>query len=490
MTHYEVLVIGAGASGIGAAIKLQEAGVTDFAVLEKSAALGGTWRDNTYPGCACDVPSALYSYSFAPNPGWTRAFAGQPEIRAYLERTAREHGVVPFIKFGTEVLEARWDGTNGTWRLRTTRGDFSATSLIAAAGPWHEPNMPDVPGLDTFDGPVFHSSRWDHDVDLAGKRVGVIGTGASAVQFVPEIAPSVARLELFQRTPQWVLPKPDHYVSHAERLALDKVPGLRRGLRGSEYASMEAVGYAFRHPRLQPVLKGIGRAHIAAHIRDRDLRRKLTPDWAVGCNRLLVSNNYYPALARPNVNLHATALTEARGNVVVGADGIEAEVDVIIFGTGFRILDMPMAERVFGTAGASLSDHWQGSPQSYRGTTVAGFPNLFLVLGPSLGTATSAFVIIEAQLEYTLGALAHLRATGAASVDVREQVQDAYNARVQAALPATVFNSGGCQSYYFDSNGRNSFSWPWSTDRLLQMLSTFDAADYVVRSREHQDVSV
>jgi cation diffusion facilitator CzcD-associated flavoprotein CzcO len=487
LTEYEVIVIGAGASGIGAAIKLREAGITNFVVLEKADNVGGTWRDNTYPGCASDVPSMLYSYSFAPNPGWTRAFAGQPEIQDYLVRTARERGVLPYVRFGVEVHEVRWDDAAARWHLQTHDGPMSAQSVIAAAGPWHEPNLPDFPGIDTFGGEVFHSARWNHDVHLTGKRVAVVGTGASAVQFVPQIAPRVERLHLFQRTPQWVLPKPDASMPRALRLAM-RAPGVRNAVRAGQYQSFEGAGFAFRHPSLQPLLKTIGKANIRRGVKDPELRRTLTPTWGVGCKRLLMSNDYYPALNRLNVDVHATAVREIRGNVVVGADGTEAEADVLIFGTGFKILDMPVAGRILDADGRSLADHWEGSPQAYLGTTVAGFPNLYLILGPSLGTATSAFVVIEAQLNYVVQALAHLRATRAAALEVRANVQDAYNAEVQAALPGTVYNSGGCSSYYFDRNGRNSFSWPWSTNRMLGLLRRFRPADYQVRRTTEQRI--
>ena len=478
--EHEVVVIGAGASGIGAAVRLIQRGVRDFVVLEKGNALGGTWRDNTYPGCGCDVPSRLYSYTFAPNPEWTRVFARQPEILAYLRDTADRFGVAGHLRLGVEVREARWDATAARWRLSTSDGEFTARSIIAAAGPWHEPNLPGIPGLDGFDGPVFHSSRWDHDVDLTGKRVAVVGSGASAVQFVPAIAPAVQRLHLFQRTPQWVLPKPDHHIPRLERRLLRR-PRALAALRGLEYRALEALGYAFRHRRTQPLLRAIATTHIRAAIRDPELRRKVTPDYPVGCTRPLVSNDYYPALTRPGVEVHATGVAEVRGNTVIAADGTAAEVDAIILGTGFRILDLPVAGRILDADGASLADHWQGSPQAYLGTTVAGFPNLFLVLGPSLGTVNSAFVIIEAQLTHIMGALRQLRT--AATVEVRRQVQDAFNARVQAALPATAYQAGGCRSYYIDANGRNSFSWPWATDRMIELLGRFDPADYRIGDR-------
>ncbi|QFU93121.1 NAD(P)/FAD-dependent oxidoreductase [Amycolatopsis sp. YIM 10] len=483
MSHFEVLVVGAGASGIGAAIRLRQAGVRDFAVLEKAAEIGGTWRDNTYPGCACDVPSALYSFSFAPNPEWTRAFAKQPEIRAYLRDTAEKYGVTEHLRFGAEVLRARWNADEHHWGLETTAGPMTARVLIAGTGPWHEPLIPDIPGLATFPGEVFHSSRWNHDYDLTGKRVAVVGTGASAVQFVPEIQPEVARLHLFQRTAQWVLPKPDHYVPKAERWLMRRFPRAQRALRRAEYAGMEALGIGFRHPWILRQVQRAGLLHLRATVRDPVLRKALTPDYTLGCKRLLMSNSYYPALTKSNVDVHATAVREVRGATVTGADGSSAEVDAIILGTGFHILDMPVADKVFDGAGRSLADHWKGSPRAYLGTTVTGFPNLFLLLGPSLGTGhTSAFMILEAQLAYTIDAVRRIRSRGWSAVDVLPRAQAAFNNEVQAALPGTVYNSGGCASYYLDENGRNSFSWPWSTARMRARIREFDPSEYKISS--------
>jgi cation diffusion facilitator CzcD-associated flavoprotein CzcO len=484
--EHEVVVIGAGASGIGAAVRLSQQGVRDFVVLEKGNAVGGTWRDNTYPGCGCDVPSRLYSYTFAPNPDWSRVFAKQPEILTYLGDTADRFGVTKHVRLGVEVLDAQWDPETARWRLSTSDGDITARAIIAAAGPWHTPNLADIPGLAEFDGPVFHSSRWDHDVDLAGKRVAVIGSGASAVQFVPAIAPAAQRLHLFQRTPQWVLPKPDHHIPEVERQLLRRRWFLN-ALRRLEYRALESLGLAFRRPRAQPLLRAIAKAHIRRAIGDPSLRRKVTPDYPVGCTRPLVSNDYYPALTRPNVAVHATGVASVRGNTVIGVDGTSAEVDAIVLGTGFRILDLPIAGRVRDADGVSLADRWLGSPQAYLGTTVAGFPNLFLVLGPSLGTVNSAFVIIEAQLTYIVDALRHLRTVD--SLDVRRPIQDAFNARVQAALPGTAYSAGSCRSYFVDANGRNSFSWPWATDRMIRLLGRFDPSDYRVGDRVREETS-
>ncbi len=478
---FAVLVVGAGPSGLGAAIRLSQAGVGDLAVLEKAGALGGTWRDNTYPGCACDVPSALYSYSFAPHPGWTRAFAGQAEIRAYLQDTAARFGVTEKIRYGVEVTRAQWNPRESRWELETSQGPYTARILVAGTGPWHEPLIPELPGLAGFPGEVFHSARWNHGYDLTGKRVAVIGTGASAVQFVPEIVPRVGRLHLFQRTAQWVLPKPDHRVPAAERFLLRRFPALQRALRAAEYGLMETLGFGFRHPWLLRQVQKIGLAHLRRSVRDPVLRKALTPDYTLGCKRLLMSNTYYRALTRSTVEVHPTAVRSISGSRVSGADGSVAEVDAIIFGTGFHILDMPVSSRVFDADGRSLDDHWKGSPQAYAGTTVAGFPNLYLLLGPSLGTGhSSAFTIVEAQLRHTVAAVTRTLRSAGTSLSVRPEVQAAFNADVQAALPGTVYQSGGCSSYYTDVNGRNSFSWPFSTGRLRSRVGEFREADYEI----------
>ncbi|MET0132973.1 MAG: NAD(P)/FAD-dependent oxidoreductase [Kibdelosporangium sp.] len=476
-----IVVIGAGASGIGAAIQLKRRGMNDFVVLEKAHEIGGTWRDNTYPGCACDVPSALYSFSFAPNPEWSRAFATQPEIRRYLTDTASRYGVREHIRCGVQVLDARWNAATSRWDLATTEGRHTAQILIAGTGPWHEPRIPDVPGLTDFPGEMFHSARWNHDYDLTGKRVAVIGTGASAVQFVPAIRPQVGTLHLFQRTAQWVLPKPDHYVSHAERWLLRNFPSVQRALRAAEYAGMEALGVGFRHPQLLRLVQKIGLLHLRYVVKDPGLRRALKPDYTLGCKRLLLSNTYYRSLTKPNVHVHPTAARTVEGRTVVGADGSRSEVDAIIFGTGFHILDMPIASRVRDAAGRTLNEIWQGSPQAYLGTSVSGFPNLFLLLGPNLGTGhTSAFTILESQLAYVMDAVQAIRRNKWSSMDVRQEIQDAYNTEVQRALRTTVYNAGGCSSYYLDSNGRNSFSWPWSTPAMTRRIRDFDPAAHQV----------
>ncbi|MFT4188252.1 MAG: NAD(P)/FAD-dependent oxidoreductase [Aeromicrobium sp.] len=490
-THHEVVIVGAGISGIATAIKLREAGVTDLAIVEKADTYGGTWRANTYPGCACDVPSALYSFSFAPKADWSRVYGKQPEILAYIDQVARAHDLPAVTEFGVEVLEAAWDDSASLWRIDTNVGARTARFVVAAAGPWNEPNIPDIPGLADFEGEVFHSARWNHDYDLTGKRVAVIGSGASAVQFVPEIRKEAERVHLFQRTAHWVLPKPDYTAPGVQKWALGRLPLVNKVVQTVEYGILEGVGAAFHRPKpLMQALQGVGQAYLRTVVRDKKLRAKLTPDYMMGCKRILFSNSYLQALTKPNVDVHATAVEHIRGSTVVGADGTSAEVDAIIIGTGFHILDMPVANRVRGSDGRTLDDHWQGSPEAYLGTVVSGFPNAFIVLGPSLGTAhSSAFSIAEAQVEFIARAVSQAREQGWASLEVSADAQAAYVAEVQAALPGTAYNLSQCHSYYIDRNGRNSFSWPWSTTELTRRVSRFDPSVFEIVRSESVELS-
>jgi cation diffusion facilitator CzcD-associated flavoprotein CzcO len=476
----DALIVGGGFSGLGAAIKLRQEGFTDFVLLEKAGRLGGTWRDNTYPGCACDVLSTLYSYSFAPSSEWQRAFGRQPEILDYLERVAREHGVYDDVRLNTEVLGADWNATRSRWIVQTTAGQFSARLLVSGAGPLHEPVIPALPGLSDFKGHVFHSARWDHDHDLTGKRVAVVGTGASAIQFVPEIQPRVARLHLFQRTAPWVLPKPDRVIHPFERALFRHVPQAQRALRGVLYGASELVQLAQRRPRLMRRLQRVGLGHLNRQVPDPVLRASLTPRFALGCKRILLSNVYYPALVAPNVEVIPAAVAEVREHSVVGADGVEREVDTIIFGTGFHVTDPPISSLLRGVDGKLMSEVWRGSPQAYLGTTVAGFPNFFMLIGPNLGNGHgSAMTIIEAQVGYLVEALRAMEHRGVQSIDVRREVQEAYNTDVQRALAGTVWNAGGCSSYYLDVNGRNSAIYPWTTIDMRRRMRRFDAASYL-----------
>lgn len=350
--HVRVAVIGSGFGGLGAAVRLRREGVTDFVVLERAGAVGGTWRDNSYPGCACDVPSHLYSFSFAPNADWPRTFSGQEHIREYLERVADTFRLRPHIRFDHEVTQARWDTEKLWWEVETSQGTLTADVVISATGPLSDPKMPDIKGLDAFPGKVFHSARWDHDYDLRGKRVAVIGTGASAIQIVPAIQRDVAQLTLFQRTPPWVMPRADRAITGAERWLHRQLPFTTQARRGLLWGIRELQVQAFtKRPNELGLVEQLAKRNIHRSIKDPALRAKLTPNYRIGCKRILLSNAYYPALAQPNVDVVASGLSEIRGSTLVATDGSEVEVDAIVFSTGFHVTDMPIADRVVGAEG-------------------------------------------------------------------------------------------------------------------------------------------
>ncbi|WP_372412365.1 flavin-containing monooxygenase [Streptomyces luteireticuli] len=441
MHEAEVLVTGAGLSGVAAAIALRRAGFDGVVVLEKSARLGGTWRDNTYPGCGCDVPSVLYEYSFAPH-SWSRCFAAQPEILAYLETTAAAHGADKAIRYGTEVLGGRWDPDAHRWTLRTTSGTWKARAVVVATGPWHRPRYPDVPGLDGFPGPVFHSARWDHSTDLTGRHIAVVGTGASTVQFLPEIQPRAARVDVFQSTADWVLPKPDYTLSPGAHRFLKRHPAAHRALRGLHHWTQEAVGVPLRHPWMLPPLEAVTRRHLRTSVPDPALRRALTPRHRLGGRRLIASDTYYPALTRSNVHLYPTRVTEVQGSDVIGADGTRTRADLIVLATGFHIGDLPLAHRLHGADGATLTQTWSQGRRAYLGTSVSGYPNLFLLLGPNLLTGHTAVpTVLEAQLRFITTALTHLRADGHTAMDVRAEAEATHHTALHAALQTTVYNT-------------------------------------------------
>jgi cation diffusion facilitator CzcD-associated flavoprotein CzcO len=473
-----VAIVGGGLSGLGATVMLRRAGIGDVVVFERAGEVGGTWRDNTYPGCACDVPSALYSFSFAPNPAWGRLYAGQPEIQQYAREIAHAHGVLEHVVTGADVLGAAWDDAAQRWRIRTSRGDWTARALISATGPWSEPVLPDVPGLDTFAGELFHSSRWNHELDLTGRSVAVIGTGASAVQFVPRIQPAVERLTVYQRTAQWVLPKADRGITPAEQALYRLLPLTQRALREAMYYTFELAGFAERNPRAMGGFQRIARRHLERSVADPRLRAALMPDHTLGCKRILFSNDWYRALTRSNVELVPHAVTEVRPGGLVGADGAERPADTLILGTGFGITEMPIAARVTGRDGRTLDETWGGSPTGYLGTVISGFPNFFMILGPNVGNGhTSATVLIELQVQFAIDALKAMERDGIASADVRPAVQQAFNEEVQRRLRGTVWNAGGCRSYYLDRNGRNSTIFPGSTLELRRR-ARFRASEY------------
>jgi cation diffusion facilitator CzcD-associated flavoprotein CzcO len=486
MTDFRVAIVGAGFAGLGTAIRLKREGIDDFVVLERADDVGGTWQANTYPGCQCDVPSHLYSFSFALNPDWTRTYSTQPEIWDYLRDCTERFGITPHIRFGCELREASWDEDAGAWRLTTSQGELSAQVLVAGVGPLSEPKVPEIPGLDGFQGAVFHSAEWDHEHDLTGERVASVGTGASAIQFVPKIQPRVSRLHVFQRTPPWVLPHPDRPITALERRLYRRIPALQRLVRAGVYWGREmfVLGFAVNR-RLMWLPQVIARVHMRRQVRDRKLRKRLTPSYTLGCKRILPSNDWYPALTKPNVEVVTEGIREVLARSIVTTDGAEREVDTIILGTGFHVTDPPSAEHLRGRDGRTLAEMWQGSPQAYLGTSIAGFPNLFMLLGPNTGLGhTSVVFMVEAQIAHVMRCLRAMQREELQSVEVRHEVQAAFNDEIQRQMKETVWTAGGCASWYIDANGRNSTLWPEFTFSFSNRARGFDPADYVLRPRE------
>ncbi|MFD5415249.1 flavin-containing monooxygenase [Streptomyces nojiriensis] len=490
--HVRVAVIGSGFGGLGAAVRLRREGITDFVVLERADSVGGTWRDNSYPGCACDVPSHLYSFSFAPNPDWPRTFSGQPAIRAYLEHVADTFGLRPHIRLDSEVRMMRWDAEELRWEIETSAGELTADVVVSATGPLSDPKMPEIPGLAEFPGKVFHSARWDHDYDLRGKRVAMIGTGASAIQIVPAIAPEVERLTLFQRTPPWVMPRTDRSITAVERWLHRQLPFTRAARRGLLWGIRELQVSAFtKRPNQLGLIESLAKANMARSIKDPALRAKLTPSYRIGCKRILLSSEYYPALARPDVDLVASGLKEIRGSVLVAADGTEIEVDAIIFGTGFHVTDMPIADRVVGAEGQTLADAWKDGMQALRGASAAGFPNWMTIIGPNTGLGNSSMILmIESQLNYMADYLRQLRMLGGrVALGARPSAVNRWNRQVQARMERTVWNTGGCTSWYLDAQGRNTTVWPGTTGEFRRETRSVDLAEYeVLRVGERERV--
>jgi cation diffusion facilitator CzcD-associated flavoprotein CzcO len=451
----------------------------DFLVFERADDVGGTWRDNSYPGCACDVPSHLYSFSFALNPHWTDTYSGQREIWDYLRGCVERFGVGPHLRLGHEVLGMTWDGQAQRWRIQTSRGEFTARVLISSTGPFSSPSIPDIPGLARFQGTVFHSARWRHDHDLEGRRVAVVGTGASAIQLIPAIAPTVANLAVFQRTPAWVVPRPTRRITSAERAVFRHVPGAQRLVRTAIYWAREALAIGFQHPAVNRAAQRMVVRHLHRQVRDPRLRAALTPRYVLGCKRVLLSNDYYPALERDNVEVVVEQIREVRPEAIVTADGAEHPVDTIIFATGFHVTDMPTMHLIRGRGGRTLAEAWTPTMRAHLGTTVSGFPNLFLLLGPNTGLGhTSAVLMIESQLHQVIAALRHMRRAGLTAIEPSAEAQRRYTERVDAKMAGTVWMTGGCSSWYLDATGRNSTLWPGFVTAYGLRLRRFHAGDY------------
>ena len=504
MNDVKIAIIGAGFSGLGAAIKLQQNGFEDFLILDRGSDFGGTWRDNTYPGAACDVPSHLYSYSFELNPHWSRSFSKQPEIHAYINRVAAKYDLERRTRFGTEVKDTRWDEKANRWFIDTSHpehGDITvrAEIVIGAFGPLCEPRLPDVAGIDGFGGEIFHSARWNHDVDLRGKRVAVIGTGASAIQIIPELAAKVGHMDVYQRTAPWVLPRPDRPYTRFERWLFRTVPGAQRLSRTSIYLSRELVSYGLTHrPDVLRPAHVAGKANIRRGIADPAKREKVTPKFTVGCKRILLSNTYYPALGQDNVDVVTDGIDHVTPTGIVTKDGTARDVDAIVVATGFHVTDSPGFEHIFGKDGESLAQVWAREGMSgYKGSTVHGFPNMFLMVGPATGLGhTSIVFMIESQLNYLIDFLKTTQRNAIVRTEVRAADQKAYNEDLQKALSTSVWENGGCASWYKDDFGKITTLWPGFTFNFRKATKNFDLAAYetqradAVRRSEPQSASV
>lgn len=475
------LVVGAGFAGMAAAAAVLRAEPSaDLLIIERADEVGGTWRDNTYPGCACDVPTSLYSFSFAPSARWSHSFARQPEIHRYLTAVADQTGLRRHLITGCELLGAVWDDDRQCWQVHTSQGNLTATVLVAATGALSTPKLPDVPGLNRFGGTVFHSATWNHGHDLTAERVAVIGTGASAVQFVPEIADRTSHLTVFQRTPAWVMPRLDRTLGSFEKSLYHRIPLLQRLVRSIVYTYREGYLALLAHLTwLLPLVQLIAKAQLRRQVPDPALRAALTPDFRIGCKRILLTNDWLPTLSRADVDVVTSALTEVTDTGVRDGAGTLHDVDTIIFATGFTSTEPPVAHLLTGTNGDTLAEHWAGSPSAHLGITVSGFPNLFLMYGPNTNLGHSSIVyMLESQAAYLAAALHTMRTQCLTSVDVHPEAQASYDAWVASALKNTVWNSGGCSSWYLDSRGRNSVMWPTFTFRFRARTKTFDLKNY------------
>ena len=457
-----VAVVGAGFGGVGAAALLTRAGYTDVQVFERGERVGGVWHHNTYPGAACDVPSHLYEFSFAPNPRWSRRYAPQAEIQAYLEDVARREGVMDRIRTNTEVRAARWDDERGRWTLDTSAGPHEADVLITACGQLAVPSVPPIAGLDRFAGPVFHTAQWRHDVDLAGQRVAVVGTGCSAIQVVPAIAPVVDRVDVYQRSPGWTFPRMDFAYSKRAQRTFERFPALQRLDRAANFGFHEFAALAMTSQHwLLGALRALGRYQINRAIKDPELRRRLTPSDAAGCKRVMVTDEWYPTLVQPNVELVSERIAEITEDGVRTADGRERGADVLVLATGFQAHGFVAPMEIFGVGGRALADEWSPVPRAYLGLSVPGFPNMFLLYGPNTnGGSGSVVYTLEAGIGHVIAALGELERVQARTIEVRRDAAQAFDRGLRVALAETVWHTG-CTSWYLDEHGNDPNQWPW-----------------------------
>jgi cation diffusion facilitator CzcD-associated flavoprotein CzcO len=491
----DLLIVGAGFSGICMGIKLLEGGMKDFLIIEKSDDLGGTWYENRYPGCACDVPAHLYSFSFERNPDWTRMFAGQQEIWQYLKFCVQRYGLGPYIRFKTRFCQAAWDESAGRWRISVSHisranGDPSgnvsirARVLISGMGALHVPHYPDIPGIERFSGPSFHSATWRSDVDLSGQAVAVVGTGASAIQFIPHIAPRAGKLYIFQRTPPWIVPRHDFGISKKWRERFRRVPFFTWVIRKFLFFALEWRVLSFLGDRVvRGRLEKIARDHLERSISDPKLRAALTPRYQIGCKRILLSDDFYPTLKRSNVELVTEKISEVHERSVVTQDGVERPADVLIYGTGFHVTDQFIGMKLIGRGGIEIHDAWRKGMSAYLGVTVNGFPNFFMLLGPNTGLGHNSVVLmIEAQVGYVLQCLKLMRRRHIGAMEVRAESQRHFAANLRDHLARTVWQSGGCRSWYQDARtGENTALWPGSVIGYMRHMSSVSTSEYDLR---------
>lgn len=481
-TVHEVLVIGAGFAGLGTALRLQQEGIRDVVILERAGDIGGTWRDNTYPGAACDIPSNLYSFSFVPNPDWSRSFSGSSEILRYIHYLADKFNLRRMVRFNRNVTGLVYDELAGVWAASTETGEvFRARSVVMAQGPLSNASFPGIAGIESFQGHKVHSARWDHGYDFSGKRVAVIGTGASGVQIVPELVKQAAKLKVFQRTPGWVLPKPDFATPDWNKAVFRKVPASQQLVRKALYLAHESValGIVWSSP-LTRVVEAAAKAHLNAQVKDPWMRRQLTPDFRIGCKRVLMSSDYYPALQRDNCELITWPIARISEQGIRTAEGIEHRFDCIVFATGFDVCNAGTPFPVRGVGGRELGEEWRRGAQAYKSVSVSGYPNLFMTFGPNSGPGhNSALVYMESQIEYILKAVRLLQDEGVKGLDVKAHVQARYNRRIQQRLAKTNWNSG-CKSWYLTEDGFNATMYPGFATQYARQMARLELKDYAL----------
>jgi cation diffusion facilitator CzcD-associated flavoprotein CzcO len=475
-----VAVIGSGFGGLGTAIRLKDAGIGNFVLFERASDLGGTWRDNTYPGCRCDVASDLYSFSFEPNPRWSNTFSYQPEIWAYLQDVAAKNDLRKLIKFNHDVTDVSFDSPSKLWILTTSQGVFQARNVVLAAGGLAEARMPDIEGIDSFAGPIMHTARWDESVGLAGKRVGVIGTGASAIQTVPQIAPVVASLEVFQSTPSWILPHLGHQVSERSKRLFSAMPLAQKLVRSLGYWRRELMVLGFvKDPSKMTKGETLAREHLARQVHDSQLRERMTPHYRLGCKRVLISNDYYPAFSRENVALVTEPIERIERWGIRTTDGALHEFDLLIAATGFYVTDNPACEMVHGAKGEKLVEAFRGDMANYKGTMFPDFPNLFMLGGPNTALGHSSIIFMhESQLNYIVKAV-KVALERDARIEPTIDAARKWTEELQQKLPGSVWGTG-CSSWYLNAHGKNTTIWPDFTFKFRQETRHFDPKDHEI----------